>query len=130
MALTPKQLQELQALMKTRHAELSAEIRTEVARARDESFGELAGPVTDLADEAAADLLSDIDNAEVTRDLHEVREILAAQERIAEGSYGACTDCGADIDFARLRVNPTATRCIACQRVHEKTYAHPGEPKL
>lgn len=130
MALTPKQLKELEAIMTARHEALGAEIRSEVARARDESFGELAGPVTDLADEAAADLLSDIDNAEVTRDLQEVREILAARERMAEGSYGTCGDCGTDIDFARLRANPTATRCIACQRVHEKTYAHPGEPRL
>lgn len=130
MAMTTNQLQQLEAMMKARHAELSAEIRTEVARARDESFGEVAGSVTDLADEAAADVLSDIDNAEVTRDLREMREIQAAQERMAEGSYGTCADCGADIDFARLHANPTANRCIACQRVHEKTYAHPGEPKL
>jgi len=130
MALTERQMQELESLMKARHGALLAEIRTEVARARDESFGELAGPVTDSADEASADLLSDVDNAEVTRDLLEVREIESAQERMAEGRYGECVDCGAEIDFARLRANPAATRCIACQRVHEKTYAHPGEPRL
>jgi RNA polymerase-binding protein DksA len=130
MALTPQQLHELDSLMQSRHEALVAEIRTEVARARDESFGDLAGPVTDAGDEASADLLSDLDNAEVTRDLREVREIEAARERIAQGEYGLCTDCGTEIDFARLRVNPTATRCIACQRVHEKTYAHPGEPRL
>jgi len=130
MTLTPKQLHEIESLMKARRDALLAEIRSEVARSRDESFGELAGPVTDSADEASADLLSDVDNAEVTRDLLEVRAIEAAQERMAEGQYGECVDCGAEIDFARLRANPAATRCIACQRVHEKTYAHPGEPRL
>ena len=130
MPLEREQLQALENLMNDRYAALVTEIRAEVARARDENYSELAGPVTDSADEASADLLSDIDNAEVTRDLREVREIDAARQRIAEGNYGSCTDCGADIDFARLRANPTATRCIACQRVHEKTYAHPGEPRL
>jgi len=130
MALTPKQLQKIESLMKARRDALLAEIRTEVARSRDESFGELAGSVTDSADEASADLLADIDNAEVTRDLLEVREIESAQERMAEGHYGECVDCGVEIEFARLRANPAAKRCIDCQRVHEKTYAHPGEPKL
>jgi RNA polymerase-binding transcription factor DksA len=130
MPLTRKQLSELQSLIKGRREALGTEIRSEVSRSREESFGELAGPVTDSADEASADLLSDVDNAEVTRDLHELRELEAAQERMAEGRYGDCVDCKTEIGFERLRANPAATRCIACQRVHEKTYAHPGEPRL
>ena len=30
-------------------------------------------------------------------------------------SYGFCVDCGYEIDPARLRANPPATRCIVCQ---------------
>ena len=130
MPPTREQLREIESLIKERLDALSAEIRGEVSRSRDESFGALAGPVTDSADAASADLLSDIDNAEVTRDLTEVRELEAARERIAQGRYGTCVDCGTDIEFARLRASPAATRCIACQRVHEKTFAHPGEPRL
>jgi RNA polymerase-binding protein DksA len=130
MALTRTQLQELEALIKERREALLAEIREEVARSREESFGELAGPVTDSADEAVADLLSDIDNAEVTRDLGEIRALEAAQERLANGRYGLCADCGGEIGVERLRAHPTALRCVGCQTVYEKTYAHPGEPKL
>jgi RNA polymerase-binding transcription factor DksA len=39
-------------------------------------------------------------------------------------------DCGTDIPVARLRAQPAALRCVACQGVHEKTYAHSPEPKL
>jgi DnaK suppressor protein len=130
MDLTRGQLDELQRIIKERHDSLMAEVHEEVARSRDETYGEIAGPVTDTGDEAIADLISDIDNAEVSRDLREIRELEAAQTRIGAGTYGACAECGGAIVFERLRVNPAAIRCFDCQRVHEKTYAHASEPKL
>lgn len=130
MALTPEQLEELQQTIAARHAALLAEVHSDVARARDESYGEVAGPVTDSADQAAAYLVSDVGQAEVTRDLLEVRELEAAAARLADGSFGNCVDCGLEIAVERLRVSPGATRCVACQSVHEKTYAHLLEPRL
>ena len=116
--------------MAKRRAALAAEVREDVARSRDESFAALAGQVTDSADKASADLLSDLDQAEVTRDLNELRELEDALARLDMGNYGRCSDCGADIGLERLHANPAALRCIGCQSVHEKTYANPGEPKL
>ena len=52
------------------------------ARAREETFGELAGPVTDPGDRAVADLLSDLDHAEVSRDVAELRAIDAANPQL------------------------------------------------
>lgn len=40
--------------------------------------------------------------------------ILAALERIEKGSYGACTACGAAIQYGRLLVFPEAGTCSAC----------------
>ncbi|HEX5094167.1 MAG TPA: TraR/DksA C4-type zinc finger protein, partial [Burkholderiales bacterium] len=105
-----------------RRAALAEEIRREVARARNEPYAEVAGAVHDTADEALADLVADVDNAEVTRDLAELRALGAARERIADGTYGICTDCGADIPVERLRVQPAALRCIGCQTRYEKTH--------
>jgi len=70
-------------------------------------------------------MLRDVQAAEVTRDVGEVRDIEAAEARIAAGRYGLCTDCGAEIGFARLQAFPTAKRCIGCQQVREKTKASP-----
>lgn len=130
MALTPEQLKELRRAIEMRHTALVTEVHSGVDRARDETYGEIAGSVTDPADKAAAYLISDVDQAEVTRDLLEVRELEAARERIADGSFGYCAACALEIPIKRLRVNPGAIRCVECQSVHEKTYAHPAEPKL
>jgi len=122
MALNRRVMIELARAIEERRAALATEIRREVARARNEPFEEVAGAVHDAGDEALADLVADVDNAEVTRDLAELRELEAARGRIADGSYGVCADCGADIPVARLRAQPAAPRCIACQQRHEKTF--------
>ena len=52
----------------------------------------------------------------------EIAELDALQEaldRMAAGTYGACTDCGKHIALARLQATPEAARCIGCQTAHE-----------
>ena len=46
--------------------------------------------------------------------LEEARDIRAALQRIADGTYGTCANCGAEIAPARLKALPTATLCINC----------------
>lgn len=42
--------------------------------------------------------------------------VVAALERVADGSYGICERCGEHIPFGRLLVMPEVTHCVACQR--------------
>ncbi|MBV8033155.1 MAG: TraR/DksA C4-type zinc finger protein, partial [Betaproteobacteria bacterium] len=117
MPLTREQSIELGAVIGERRNALLQEIREDVARAREHSFGELAGPAPDPGDQSVADLIADLEQADVGRDLDELRALEAAHARFREGRYGICVDCGADIEYARLRANPSAIRCIHCQRV-------------
>ena len=55
---------------------------------------------------------------------------LAALARIENGDYGECVDCGSEIAHARLKAYPTATRCLACQEKHERTYAPAHQSNL
>jgi DnaK suppressor protein len=43
-----------------------------------------------------------------------------ARERIAEGGYGVCEDCGRKIAPERLEALPEATRCVSCQAAWEQ----------
>lgn len=52
-----------------------------------------------------------------------MRELDVALRRLDDKDFGLCIDCGAAIPAARLVANPAAVRCIACQELHEKTYA-------
>lgn len=46
-----------------------------------------------------------------------LRDINDAQDRLLDGAYGRCVDCGKDIDARRLQANPAASLCIVCQRM-------------
>lgn len=42
--------------------------------------------------------------------------IQAALQRLAEEEYGFCTDCGEEIEPARLAVDPSIPKCLDCMR--------------
>jgi len=95
-------------------AQRTNKLRQDVASAQVLSDA-AAHEVTDRKDEANERSLAVVGSAEVERDLAELREIALARERIAAGTYGQCLDCGEAIDPRRLKAQPTAIRCIACQ---------------
>ena len=123
MALTPQQTQALHAAIEQRRAALLAELREDVERVRRDRPDVLVGSVPDSGDEAMVTLMAELDRAEANRDVTELRALEAARQRLTEGSYGTCGDCGGDIGFERLQVNPAAVRCIRCQTAYEKTHA-------
>lgn len=45
----------------------------------------------------------------------ELGHITAALEKIANGTYGICDECGKRIPVARLRAIPYARYCVSCQ---------------
>ncbi len=85
---------------------------------------EIEREVTDLKDGAADETQAEIDSAELQRHLAELRLIEQARERLAAGTYGECMDCGESISPARLLAQPTAMRCMACQRNAEHRGQH------
>jgi DnaK suppressor protein len=58
------------------------------------------------------DMFEGIENSGI----QEIKQIRQALNRIAEGTYGVCVECGADIDPKRLMALPNATRCISCAK--------------
>ncbi|WP_228892675.1 TraR/DksA C4-type zinc finger protein [Pseudoduganella aquatica] len=52
----------------------------------------------------------------------ELEVVELALARLADGSYGACRQCGAAIALARLLAQPSAAHCLACQQNIERRY--------
>ena len=48
---------------------------------------------------------------------HQLGLVDEALARIADGTFGACHDCGRPIAADRLEALPWAARCIDCQRL-------------
>lgn len=116
--MTKKPFAEFSALLKAERAQLLAELRARIAASEDSLGFVNQSKLTD--DDGAADAAAEMDVAMVIRESRELQEIEAALQRIADGSYGTCADCGGEIGPGRLNANPRARRCLPCQENFEQ----------
>lgn len=124
-AFPPDNLGQFSEQLAQRRLQLLAEISAKLAQARGERIGADDASSIDGGDRAFLDLASELDLAIVERDVHELRDVEAAQERIAASTFGTCTDCGEVIAMARLHAFPSAKRCSPCQTACEARQRNP-----
>ena len=63
---------------------------------------------------------AEVEAGEAERDGVEIAAIERTLQRIEDGSYGVCVQCGVDIPPARLKAQPLAARCVPCQSAREQ----------
>ena len=56
-----------------------------------------------------------------------ISKIRAALNRIEEGTYGVCEECGEEISVKRLKARPVTTLCIQCKSRQEEEEKVRGE---
>lgn len=49
-----------------------------------------------------------------------LKKVRKSLQKIDDGSFGECEDCGAEISYNRLLARPTADLCIHCKEAEEK----------
>lgn len=120
--LTESQVKRLLDAMEQREAELRDQVSGERERAM-EMYTQLEGVAGDEADQALTKIRAGIENELIDRHVRELAALEAARGRVAEGTFGACVECGDPIGFGRLKAYPSAPRCADCQTLREKTFA-------
>jgi len=60
----------------------------------------------------------------------ELENVQLARQRLEEGLYGICVDCGKEIQPERLEAVPEAIRCIEDQRRYEGELRARGGPPM
>lgn len=55
-----------------------------------------------------------------TREALYLKKVEEALQRIKNGSFGECDDCGDDIELRRLNARPITTLCLSCKEEEEK----------
>jgi RNA polymerase-binding transcription factor DksA len=100
-----------------------AELRRMITSERESTDNDpAADPVSepgDLADRAFETARLAREDRMIEHYLEEIDAIAAARERVANGTFGICVECGETIDPRRLDVAPTAVRCAECQKRYE-----------
>ncbi len=54
------------------------------------------------------------------RERHLIRKIQAAIQRMDDGVYGICEECGEEISIPRLKARPVTRLCINCKARQEE----------
>jgi len=95
--------------------------QTTLSEARSES----ARLVGDMFADAQVIASRNLDALSYERLSRRARELANALERVRDGSYGICEECGGAIPAARRRALPGVTTCLRCQEEGEKLRARP-----
>jgi DnaK suppressor protein len=74
----------------------------------------------DPADKASNSYTKELLFSQSTNERNTLRLIQEALDRITEGSYGECINCGEEIGPKRLEAIPWTPHCIRCQELMEQ----------
>lgn len=119
--LNQDDLDHFQRQLKQRRDDLRRTVTEKLRQTEREDFTALVGRVRDAGEESVAELVASTNLTLLDRETRELREVEAALNRMREGQYGICIECGADIGRERLQVTLTASRCIRCQTRREQS---------
>ena len=96
------------------------ELIEEIARNRKIETEELINEIGDLYDSADNERDRQLSHILNDRDRGKLVEIDEALERIEDGTYGICEECGKRITSNRLKIMPFARLCVPCKSDSEK----------
>jgi len=81
---------------------------------------EKRGVTTHMADISSDNSHHEIELQMLSEDSDVLALIDAALERLSNGEYGICQECGERISDGRLKARPYAVFCIKCKSRHEE----------
>jgi DnaK suppressor protein len=111
--------QERQAMLRQMLEERRREIHEKLRSLRETLPAEVV-EVRDPEERSVADFVQEVDFALMEMKSATLSKIDEALQRLGEGRYGVCADCGQEIAEARLQAVPFASLCRDCQEQVEQ----------
>lgn len=117
--LSRERHERLEKLLMAEKTRLWTEVRRELFEALGQELRSQYDLPQDVGERSLIDVLTDTGLVVADIRRQELTRMEDAMGRLAEGVYGVCEECGAEIGEERLRVVPYATRCVSCQTRQE-----------
>ena len=89
-------------------------------KSRSEANGDLSSMPIHMADIGSDNFEQEFTLSLIENDGGTLAQIEASLERIEDGTYGQCEECGAKIPKTRLAAIPFATLCVRCAEQQEQ----------
>lgn len=110
----------LREMLLQKKEEIHARIAEELGKKMTEDIASTLGPALDEGDLSTLEFGRDLDYRLLTMSTKTLKNVEHALERLEEGTYGICEECGQEIGEKRLQAIPFAQYCVGCQREKEK----------
>lgn len=112
-----KTIERFKKVLEVRHREVragmaQADLNTPIAQHDDGK---------DEGDRANTSLAREIHADHKSRDRALLSAIIGAMQRVNDGTFGLCMNCGQEINLKRLDALPWAQYCITCQQLIDRT---------
>ena len=119
--LSAAQLDELKQLLLARRQELKGDMTQNLANLAPAERN--AGSVSQDESARLKNQTREVDAVLTTLDAEELARIERALDAMAAGDYGLCDECGCQIPFERLKIEPMTQHCVACKSAWEQKHA-------
>lgn len=117
--MTKTELNKYKQILEAKLAELSQSVRVRE--------GITIEKTPDALDEVQHAAERELAIRNLDRETQMLRNVKAALQRIADGSFGICLHCEEEISPKRLNAVPWAPYCIACQELADRKREEEGE---
>jgi DnaK suppressor protein len=117
--MTEARFDELRRMLEERREQIAGAVKNKIRDVRADATQSGGHRLTDPNGMSEADVHDDIEFALLQMKAETLTKITAALERLEEGTYGYCYECGEEIARQRLRALPFAERCRDCEEVRE-----------
>ncbi len=110
---------ELQRILEERRREIVSKVHEKIRDVRTEGMTGQEQGVLDSAESSEADIQEEIELALIQMKTETLSRIDEALNRLEDGTFGYCFECGEEIAERRLRALPFAVRCKDCEEARE-----------
>ncbi len=114
-----KDQEHYEALMRAREM-VTSQMKYHVEDALDCSNADKRGVTTHMADVSSDNSRHEMELRMLTEEGNVLQLIEDAIQRLIDGEYGKCQECGEPISEGRLAIRPYAIFCVKCKSRHEK----------
>ena len=116
MALNEKEVKKFEEILIGQKSKLEEELgRIAKPTSKEGDYETVYEDIGDDMDENASEVEGYVDNMALENNLEDqLKEINKSLEKIKDGTFGVCKECGIDISPERLEANPSAKKCMQC----------------
>ena len=107
--------------LRARLSDSAEGLNNQALKAGEDSADDLSDvPAEHMADRASDNFMRDLKIGVLENTDAEVCDINHALDKIEQGTYGQCEECGTDIPVKRLKALPFARLCVSCKEEDEQ----------